>query len=72
MTVHRSKNRAAISMASATAVAVLAATVCAVAHADEESWGAIAVSPDGERVGVSKDMPDEMTANYAAQYECRT
>jgi Domain of unknown function (DUF4189) len=72
MTVHNSKNGAAISMAGATAVAVLAATVCAVAHADEESWGAIAVSPDGERVGVSKDMPDEMTANYAAQYECRT
>ncbi|WP_081231571.1 DUF4189 domain-containing protein [Mycobacterium avium] len=71
MTATGFKVRAAISAVGATVVAALAVTVCPAAHADEESWGAIAVSLDGQHVGVSKDMPNEIAANKAANFNCQ-
>src|SRR5262249_9617588 len=45
------------------------------AHADEESWGAIAVSLDmslgAQRTGASKNMSNQGVANLAAIFECQ-
>jgi Domain of unknown function (DUF4189) len=65
------KNRAAISAVNAAAVAALAVTACPAAQAYEEAWGAIAVSLDGQQIGVSKDMPNETAANKAANFNCQ-
>ena len=64
------KSRAAISAIGATAVAGLAVIVCPAAHADTESWGAIAISQDGKHIGVSRDMPNETSANQIAFFNC--
>jgi hypothetical protein len=67
------KNRAAISAIFATAVGVLAVSICPVAHStDEESWGAIAVSQDAQHVGVSKNSPNELSANELANFYCNS
>jgi hypothetical protein len=71
MTVTGFKNRTAISAVGATVVAAVAGTTCPAAHANKESWGAIAVSLDGQYVGVSKDMPNETAANKAANFNCQ-
>jgi Domain of unknown function (DUF4189) len=71
MRVTGTKNRAAIWAVGATVVAALAVTVCPAALADQESWGAIAVSLDGQHVGVSNDMPNETAANKAANFNCQ-
>jgi hypothetical protein len=71
MTVTSINKRAAIAAVGATAVCALTVTVCPATHADEESWGAIAVSLDGQHVGVSKDMPNETAANKAANFNCQ-
>lgn len=58
--------------AGVTAAALLTVADGPVARANEESWGAIAVGidPYGPRMGVSKDMPNEMAANNAANLNC--
>jgi hypothetical protein len=71
MTVTSINKRAAIAAVGATAVCALTVTVCPATHADEESWGAIAVSFDRQHVGVSKDMPNETAANKAANFNCQ-
>jgi Domain of unknown function (DUF4189) len=65
------KNRTAISAVGAAAISALAVAVCTAAHANEESWGAIAVSLDGFHVGVSRNMPNEAAANKAANFNCQ-
>jgi Domain of unknown function (DUF4189) len=62
---------AAIAVAGTAAVAALAVTVAPTAYADQEAWGAIAVSLDGQHVGVSKNMPNESTANKTANLNCQ-
>lgn len=62
----------AISLAGTTVASLLAIGISPAAHADEESWGAIAVTADGQHIGVSKDMPNETAANEAADFNCRT
>jgi Domain of unknown function (DUF4189) len=70
MTLTRSRRRAAISTASGAMVAALTLAVAPTAYAEDEAWGAIAVSPDGEHVGVSTNQPNEYQANIAANSDC--
>lgn len=72
MTVLGFTKRAAISAVGATVAGLLAIAACPATYADEESWGAIAVTADGQHIGVSKDMPNESAANEAADFNCRT
>jgi hypothetical protein len=65
-----SRTRVAISAAGGTVVAALALAVVPAAHADDEAWGAIAVSPDGKNVGVATNQPNEYLANMAANNDC--
>jgi hypothetical protein len=70
VTVSRIRTRAVISAAGATAAAALAFAVVPAAHADDEAWGAIAVSPDGRSVGVATNKPNEYQANVGATADC--
>lgn len=65
-----SRTRVAISAAGGAVVAAIAFAVVPVAQADDESWGAIAVSPDGKSVGVSTNQPNEYLANTGATTDC--
>ena len=65
------QKRGAISVVGAAAVAALTISAVPSAHADQESWGAIAVAQDGVHVGISKNMPDESAANNAAYLNCQ-
>lgn len=65
-----SRTRVAISAAGGTVVAALALAAVPAAHADDESWGAIAVSPDGKSVGVATNTPNEYQANMGANNDC--
>jgi Domain of unknown function (DUF4189) len=71
MTVIGFKSGAAVTVVGATAVAALAVAVAPAIQADEEFWGAIAVSQDGRHVGASKNMPNETAANNAANFNCQ-
>lgn len=62
------RTRAAIPAAIGAVTAAIA--VAPTAYADD-SWGAIAVSPDGESVGVSTDQANEYLANKAANEDCQ-
>jgi hypothetical protein len=50
--------------------AAMAVAVAPSAYADD-SWGAIAVSPNGESVAVATDHPNEYLANKAASDDCQ-
>lgn len=69
MTVTSFQKRA-MSALGAAVVTTLIVCVVPAAHADQEFWGAIAVTGWGDRVGVSKDMPNESAANEAATRNC--
>jgi Domain of unknown function (DUF4189) len=60
-----------ISVIGAIAIVVLPVSVGSVAHAEQELWGAIAISADGQHIGVSKNMPNETAANNAANFNCQ-
>lgn len=64
------RTSAAISMAGGAMVAVLGLAVAPAAYADDEGWGAIAVSTDGKSVGVATNQPNEYLANTAANNDC--
>ena len=66
-----SRTRVGISAASGTVVAALALAVVPAAHAEDEAWGAIAVSPDGKSVGVATNQPNEYQANVGANSDCQ-
>jgi hypothetical protein len=66
-----SRTRAVISTASGAMVAALALAAAPAAYAEDESWGAIAVSPDGKSVGVATNQPNEYLANLGAGNDCR-
>jgi hypothetical protein len=70
MTVTRFRTHAAIAASGAAVAAALTVAVAPSAYAAEE-WGAIAVSPDGEHVGVSTNQPNEYTANQNANTNCQ-
>ncbi|MGH3958868.1 DUF4189 domain-containing protein [Mycobacterium sp.] len=63
--------RAAISAASGTVVAALALAVAPTVYAEDEAWGAISVSPDGQAVGVATNQPNEYLANTVANSDCQ-
>ncbi|GBE67377.1 hypothetical protein MFM001_38390 [Mycobacterium sp. MFM001] len=65
-----SRTRIAVFAAGGAAIAAFAVAVVPTAHADDESWGAIAVSPDGKSVGVATNMPNEYQANTHATSDC--
>ncbi|ORA11285.1 hypothetical protein BST14_18960 [Mycobacterium arosiense ATCC BAA-1401 = DSM 45069] len=52
-------------------MAALVVSAMPAARADQESWGAIAVAQVADRVGVSKNMPNEAAANQAAKLNCQ-
>jgi hypothetical protein len=52
-------------------VAALALAVGPAAYAEEDAWGAIAVSPDGKSIGVAMNQPNEYLANAAATTDCQ-
>lgn len=64
------RKHAAIVMTGGAVVAALG-FVAAPAYADDEGWGAIAVSIDGKSVGVATNQPNEYLANEAATNDCR-
>ncbi|MGH3540843.1 MAG: DUF4189 domain-containing protein [Mycobacterium sp.] len=64
------QTRAALAAAGAAAVAALSVAVAPAAFADDDAWGAIAVSTDGQHVGKATDLPNEYTANGAANSDC--
>lgn len=66
----RSRTRAAIFAASSTVVAALTLAVAPAAYAEDESWGAIAVSSGGNSVGEATNQPNEYLANMAANNDC--
>lgn len=70
MVVTSFRTRAATPAAVGAVAAALAVAVAPTACA-QESWGAIAVSPDGQSVGVSTDQANEYLANTAASDDCR-
>ncbi|MEZ0362233.1 DUF4189 domain-containing protein [Mycobacterium sp. pUA109] len=52
------------------AAAAMAVVIAPTAYADED-WGAIAVSPDGQAVGVATDKPNQYLADQAATNDCQ-
>lgn len=66
-----SRPRAAVSAASGTVMAALALVVAPAAYAEDGSWGAIAVSPDGKSVGVATNQLNEYLANLTATSDCQ-
>ncbi|MCV7259519.1 DUF4189 domain-containing protein [Mycobacterium shimoidei] len=62
---------AAIFMTGGAVVAALGLAAAPAAYADDEGWGAIAVSIDGKSVGVATNQPNEYLANEAATNDCR-
>jgi hypothetical protein len=71
MTLASTPRRAAGWTVAVASVAAMTITVGPAARAEPESWGAIAVSLDGLHLGLSKDMPNELAANKAANINCQ-
>lgn len=66
-----SRTGAAISVAYGAMMAALTLAVAPAAYAEDEAWGAIAISPDGKSVGVATNQPNEYEANLAANSDCQ-
>jgi hypothetical protein len=52
-------------------MASLAVAAAPAAYAEDEAWGAIAVSPDGKSVGIAMNQPNEYLANMGASTDCQ-
>lgn len=62
---------AAIFMTGGAVVAALGLAAAPAAYADDEGWGAIAVSIDGKSIGVATNQPNLYLANLAATNDCQ-
>lgn len=63
--------RIAISAAGGVAVTALAFAAAPAGYAEDDAWGAIAVSPDGKSIGVATNQPNQYLADLTATTECR-
>lgn len=64
------RTRVTIPAAVGAVAAAMAVVVAPTASADE-SWGAIAVSPDGQSVGVATNQMNQYLADQAASNDCQ-
>lgn len=71
MVVTSFRTRVAIPAAVGAVAAAAALAVAPTAFADDEAWGAIAVSTDGQSIGVVTDKANQYIADMSANIDCQ-